>query len=58
MLIPSSENSTYERELNETLPTLKPDHLACYYYGHNNEDAELIQKITIDALKKYVIPFK
>ena len=58
MLIPSSENATYERELNETLPDLKADHLACYWYGHNNEDAEIIQKMTLDALKKYVIPFK
>ena len=58
MLIPSSENATYEKELNETLPVLKPDHLACYYYGHNNEDAEHIQKITMDALKKYIVPFK
>ena len=58
MLIPGSENATYERELNETLPDLKADHLACYWYGHNNEDAEIIQKMTLDALKKYVIPFK
>ena len=53
MLIPSSENATYERELNETLPQISPDHLACYYYGHNNEDAEYIQKITMDCIKKY-----
>ena len=58
MLIPSSENAAYEKELNETLPVIAPDHLACYYYGHNNEDAELIQKITMDALKKHTIPFK
>lgn len=58
MLIPSSENATYERELNETLCEIKPDHLACYYYGHNNEDAEYIQKITMDALKKHVLPYK
>ena len=58
MLIPSSENGTYERELNETLPILRPDHLACYCYGHGNEDAEYIQKVTIDALKKYIVPFK
>ena len=58
MLIPSDQNSIYEQELNETLPLIKPDHLACYYYGHNNEDAEYIQQITMDALKKHVLPFK
>ena len=58
MLIPSSENATYEKELNDSLPLLRPDHLACYYYGHNNEDAEYIQKITMDALKKYILPYK
>ena len=58
MLIPSSENGTYEKELKEKLPILRPDHLACYCYGHGNEDAEHIQKVTIDALKKYIVPFK
>ena len=58
MLIPSEQNSTYERELNETLPQISPDHLTCYWYAHNNEDAEYIQKITNEALKKYIIPNK
>ena len=58
MLIPRSENASYEKELNETLPRIAPDHLACYFYGHNNEDAGHIQKVTMDALQKYIIPKK
>ena len=53
ILIPTSEHRNYHRELEETLERIRPDHLACYYYGHNNEDPEYIQKITMEAIRKY-----
>lgn len=53
ILIPTSEHRNYHRELEETLERIGPDHLACYYYGHNNEDPEYIQKITMEAIRKY-----
>ena len=51
ILIPASENGSYKKELEETLAVISPDHLACYYYGHNNEDAEYIQEITMKAIR-------
>ena len=52
ILIPASEHASYQQELEETLAVIRPDHLACYYYGHNNEDPEYIQKITMKAIRK------
>ena len=52
MLIPCSEHAVYEAELEATLNEVHPDHLACYYYGHNNEDGEYIQKITMNAIRR------
>ena len=52
MLIPCSEHTVYEAELEATLNEVRPDHLACYYYGHNNEDGEYIQKITMNAIRR------
>ena len=51
ILIPASEHDLYRQELETTLAQVHPDHLACYYYGHNNEEAEYIQKITMDAIR-------
>ena len=51
ILIPASEHDLYRQELDATLAQVHPDHLACYYYGHNNEDPEYIQKITMDAIR-------
>ena len=42
---------SFLRELETTLELIAPDHLACYYYGHNNEDPEYIQKITMQAIR-------
>ncbi|MBO4646850.1 MAG: hypothetical protein J5806_01690 [Lentisphaeria bacterium] len=52
ILIPASEHDHYRQELEETLAQVRPDHLACYYYGHNNEDPEYIQKITMKAIRE------
>lgn len=51
MLIPASEHDHYKQELYETLAHITPDHLACYYYGHNNEEAEYIQQVTMEAIR-------
>ena len=51
ILIPASEHDNYCRELETTLELIAPDHLACYYCGHNNEDPEYIQKITMQAIR-------
>lgn len=51
ILIPASEHDAYRQELETTLAQVRPDHLACYYYGHNNEEPEYIQKITMDAVR-------
>jgi len=51
ILIPASEHDEYRQELETTLAQVTPDHLACYYYGHNNEEPEYIQKITMDAVR-------
>ncbi|MBR4662675.1 MAG: hypothetical protein IKO93_02260 [Lentisphaeria bacterium] len=52
MLIPKSEHRVYEAELEATLAEVHPDHFACYYYGHNNEDGEYIQEITMNAIRR------
>ena len=54
ILIPDSELKPYEEELLLTLQEVRPDHLSCYYYGHNNESAERIQKFTMDAVSKII----
>ena len=58
ILIPRSEHAVYESELEATLKEVQPDHLACYYYGHNNEDGEFIQQTMINAVRKYQIQRK
>ena len=54
ILIPDSELEAYEKELLLTLREVRPDHLSCYYYGHNNESAERIQKFTMNALSEMI----
>lgn len=58
ILIPDSELEAYENELRLTLREVRPDHLSCYYYGHNNESAERIQKFTMDAVSEMIHEYK
>jgi hypothetical protein len=51
--VPRSEHDTYRRNLEAYLSTIRPDQLAVYYYGLNNECPEEIHGITKDLLKKY-----
>ena len=53
ILIPQSEIEAFKKELAVTCEQISPDHLSCYYYGHNNECAKEIQRITMDTIKKY-----
>jgi hypothetical protein len=52
ILTPKEQIEEYTKELKLTLENVQPDHLACYYYGHNNESAELIQSITMKEICK------
>jgi len=53
ILIPKGQLNAFEEELAFTLRDTCPDHLSCYYYGHNNEQAEEVQRITMAAVSQY-----
>jgi hypothetical protein len=53
MLMPESEHETYRRNLDAYLGAIRPDHLAVYYYAHNNQCPEIVHQITKDLLKKH-----
>lgn len=53
MLVPESEHETYRRELDKYLSTASPDHLAVYYYGHNNENPEAMHRMTMEILSRW-----
>jgi hypothetical protein len=46
MLLPAVAHAEYEANLANYLAGPLPDHLALYYYAHNNEDPEAVQDIT------------
>lgn len=52
ILIPDSAIPEFKQEFVKALDTITADHLSVYYYGHNNESAELIQKFCMDEVKK------
>lgn len=53
ILIPGTAHHELEEELERFLDCAAPDHLACYYYGHNNECPEEVQRITMDVVRRY-----
>lgn len=53
MLIPESEHEVFRENLDKYLRNIRPDHLALYYYAHNNECPEGVHLITKGLLKKY-----
>jgi len=55
MLMPAEAMGEYEANLNEYLDRYRPDHLAIYYYAHNNEDPEKVHAITRQALKRHLL---
>lgn len=54
MLMPVSVQNSFEEELEKTLQEVRADHLSCYFYGHNNEDPNLVQKRTMEIIGKYL----
>jgi hypothetical protein len=54
MLMPREVHAEFGAEMRNFLSYAKPDHLSCYYYGHNNECPEEIQQITMRTLKQYL----
>lgn len=53
MLMPASEHETYRKNLDAYLGAIRPDHLAVYYYAHNNECPEEVHRMTMNLLKKH-----
>ena len=54
ILIPDSAFEEFKQEYRRVLDEVRPDHLSIYYYGHNNESAETVQKFCMDELKKHI----
>jgi hypothetical protein len=54
MLMPASASDDYEANLDAYLASYKPDHLAIYYYAHNNEDPHRVHTITRAAMHKHL----
>jgi hypothetical protein len=51
MLMPAEAMAEYEENLTAYLRDFRPDHLALYYYAHNNEDPEKVHEITRRAMQ-------
>ncbi len=54
ILIPDEAFDEFRQEFTLALDTIEPDHLSIYYYGHNNESAERVQRFCMDSLKTYI----
>lgn len=54
MLMPKVAIPEYEENLEVYLRHYRPDHLAFYYYAHNNEDPHRVHEITRRLMKKYL----
>ncbi len=54
MLMPQAAIPEYEANLDACLQQYRPDHLALYYYAHNNEDPETVQAITRRLMRKHL----
>ena len=54
MLMPREAIPEYEENLDRYLQTYRPDHLALYYYAHNNEDPEAVHAITRRLMKRHL----
>ena len=55
-VLPASAIPEYENNFEQYLKAYHPDHLAIYYYAHNNEDPERVHAITRRLMKKYLDP--
>ena len=52
ILLATQDIEEFSDNLNSYLEIASPDHLAFYYYGHNNEAPEPVQKIIADAVAR------
>ncbi len=55
MLMPASEHAVFVRNLEIYLERAVPDHLACYYYAHNNESPQEAHRLTMDLIAKHYL---
>jgi len=53
-MMPASVMPEFESNLEQYLRNCKPDHLAIYYYGANNEAPEAVQEVTHRLMRKYL----
>ena len=50
MCMPKNVLGEFVEELSKFLKECKPDHLSCYYYGHNNESPKEVHEATIKTI--------
>jgi hypothetical protein len=53
ILLAEQDIQEFSDNLNSYLEIASPEHLAFYYYGHNNQDPERIQKIVAEAIVNF-----
>ncbi len=53
MLMPKEAMAEFEQNFDTYLSTYHPDHLSVYYYAHNNEDPEGVQRIVRALLRTH-----
>ncbi|HOX05906.1 MAG TPA: hypothetical protein PK280_05855 [Planctomycetota bacterium] len=53
MLMPKEAVPEFEANFEAYLQNYRPDHLAVYYYAHNNEDPEAVHGIVRRLLRRY-----
>jgi hypothetical protein len=54
MLMPKEAVPEFERNFDAYLQNYRPDHLAIYYYAHNNEDPEAVHAIVRRLMKRHL----
>lgn len=54
MLMPKEAMAEYEENFEAYLQNYRPDHLAIYFYAHNNEDPEGVHAITRRLMRQYL----
>ncbi len=55
MLMPKEAIAEYKINLETYLQRYHPDHLALYYYAHNNADPETVHRITRELMQKHLL---
>ncbi len=53
MLLPASQHRVFAENLEMFLETVSPDHLSCYYYGHNNEQPEAAHRLVSEIISRH-----